>query len=545
MIRGNTRPVQKRDINLRANIHNRFDIEVLDAATGDVKQRAQALNLICDVFWTKLFHVTSNKWCPDAYIFRSILFGSGSGTPAASDTALFNLLGYRLVGGTNEPAITYSANERTGIFTVQATGTLEASDNVGDTITEVGIGYDTSHCVTHALLQDMNGNPISITKTATDVIKIYATFFVHWSSAGWYGGSVMMRAGFVPASFDNPDTNLQNSLTACMLRAYSSSYSVGLYRKAAARCTGTSQNAVSTEVPFSINAAAKTATASMRYNAADANVPIRALEFSVVRNGNTDQYPTFMQLLLGSWFSPPAISGEADGTGDGSAAGFDTAFPVKTVGTVYVDGVAASGATMRKGPADGTTMQRWFNQLVASDASALTVSGVPLYWVFRTNGKSYIAANGALTIPSFAQGGITRAFENPYADLGISKFMVSSDHTYSRELKAQASDDLTTWTDCGTVTTNGSTAHELAVDAACQKKKYFRFVSMTSGEAETFYIRNAYAAVANPEHNIIFATPPAAGAVITADYTPDCVAKDGNHVFDLNIVLTFGEFVEE
>ena len=124
--------------------------------------------------------------------------------------------------------------------------------------------------------------------------------------------------------------------------------------------------------------------------------------------------------------------------------------------------------------------------------------------------------------------------------------MVASSHSYTRTLTAQASDDLTSWADCGTVTTDGSTAHELAVDAAYQKKKYFRFVNTSSStDGETFFIRNAYAAVADPEHNISFATPPAAGAVITADYTPDCIAKDSNHVFDLNIVLTFGEYVEE
>ena len=37
---------------------------------------------------------------------------------------------------------------------------------------------------THALLQDMNGNNISIQKTNTDVINIYATVYLHFNQAG-------------------------------------------------------------------------------------------------------------------------------------------------------------------------------------------------------------------------------------------------------------------------------------------------------------------------------------------------------------------------
>ena len=545
-MRGNTRPVQKRDINLRANIHNRFDIEVLDAETGELKQKAQAFNLICDVFWTRLFRTYTTSgvthWAPERP-FRSILFGSGTGTPAAADTTLFNQLGYRYVGGSNEPAIARSANERTGIYTLQAVGTLEASDNVGDTITEVGIGYDTTHCVTHAMLQDMNGNPISITKTATDVIKIYATFFVHWPDGGWYNGSVMFKAGYYRTYTDN-DTDLHYSLIYLML-AGSSNSAITLKRSTVARCTGVPESGIGGVLPFTINASAKTATVSTRFDADKANRPIRAIEL-FAGYGTAPSESTLvpcLQVLFGSWFSPPTITGEADGTGDGSATGFNTAFPVKTVGTVYVDGVAAPGATMRTGPSDGTMMQQWFNQLISSDASAITVSGKPLYWAYRSNG-SYVDSTGIIITSTLTKDASTRAFENPYSALGISKFMVSSSSTNSRVLKAQASDDLATWTDCGTVTTNGSTARELAVDSACQNKRYFRFINTSSG-SENFWIEKAYAAVADPEHNISFATPPAAGAVITCDYTPDCVAKDENHVFDLNIVLTFGEYVEE
>ena len=32
--------------------------------------------------------------------------------------------------------------------------------------------------------------------------------------------------------------------------------------------------------------------------------------------------------------------------------------------------------------------------------------------------------------------------------------------------------------------------------------------------------------------------------VITCDYVPDAIAKDENHVFDISLVLTLGEYQE-
>src|SRR5690606_31191910 len=48
------------------------------------------------------------------------------------------------------------------------------------TITEVGVAYGSSasNLVTHAMIKDAEGNPLSIDKTDIDVIEIYATIFV-------------------------------------------------------------------------------------------------------------------------------------------------------------------------------------------------------------------------------------------------------------------------------------------------------------------------------------------------------------------------------
>ena len=69
---------------------------------------------------------------------------------------------------------------------------LSETTAVGETITEVGIGYGSSSTslATHAMLKDMNGNPISIEKTDTDIINIYATVFAHWSTSQYDSGDV-------------------------------------------------------------------------------------------------------------------------------------------------------------------------------------------------------------------------------------------------------------------------------------------------------------------------------------------------------------------
>ena len=87
MIRGQKRQLPKAkstlNMNLNMNIHNKFDIEVIDTATGKVRQRAQAENVILDKLWTQLGR---EMW------FTGIVYGSGTGTPSATDTSLFTYI---------------------------------------------------------------------------------------------------------------------------------------------------------------------------------------------------------------------------------------------------------------------------------------------------------------------------------------------------------------------------------------------------------------------------------------------------------------------
>ena len=70
-----------------ATFHNRFDIEVRDKDTNELKYQGHAENIILDRMYTRLCNF-------DSY-FTNIVFGSGTGNLSPSRTTLFNRVGYK------------------------------------------------------------------------------------------------------------------------------------------------------------------------------------------------------------------------------------------------------------------------------------------------------------------------------------------------------------------------------------------------------------------------------------------------------------------
>jgi len=544
MIRGTKRPVPEA-LDLRAAIHNRFDVEVIDAATGAVKQRARAFNVICNAYWSRLFNCSADgtTWNPQT-ITTYILYGRGTGTPAASDTALFDRIAGVSIGNANR---TFFMNRVTGVASVQRLLSLSPSTAVGETITEVGMGYDSTHCTTHAMLEDMNGNPISIEKTDTDIINIYGTVYVHWPDGGWYNGAVNFCA---PAS--NTTSNVTYSDLMWILTGAASFSTVRLLASNPGKHivgTGTA-NSNTQNNTVAVDAANKAITFRGRWDVGLANGPIRAF-FLYVDSSDTIQ--AFV-VTAGAWFTPPAITGEAVGTGDGSATEFDTAFPAASGGTVLVNGVADASATLRPGPVDGNHMEQYFNPLIAAGVSA---SGAPLRRRYGQtasyNEVSLDPDNNYLAVLfQKSTGNITTSpVENPFSSLGLASFVVTNANTTSDgndvAYKIEASDDCANWVDVGeTGQMNHGATVTLSVPANCKTKRYFRFVRTTPqrGNVVAKFQLTAVGDFTDPAHNIVFSTPPAAGAVITVNYTPDCIAKDEDHVFDYELTLTVGEYQE-
>lgn len=503
------------------SIHNRFDIEVLDSDTGEVKQRARAFNVICDGLWTRLLHYTDNGWAPQKY-FDYILFGDGSGTPSHLDTELFHRLGSKSATGAE-----HHIDLARGVAYSQQHITLQPAEYVDDEITEVGIGYSTTALATHAMLEDMNGNPISITKTNTDIINIYATIYLHFPAAGWSNGAIFLdeRISRVAESW------------VCVLGVFTGCYTQTVLRfapRAASRILNYDDNNYDGFARINVDDIAKTLNATYRYEAADNNFAFRffhgCLGYSY-SGGSTRG--VLCGMYAENWYTPAAITGEAIGTGDGVTTAFQTAFPVKTVGTVYVDGVASAVATMRTGPVDLGEMIADFRPVHSgSTANALIYTLLPSDITMATDGGYTV-----LRVSRLASSATSGVLENPYHAIGVTEFVMKSS-TGTRTITIHASDDLTTWSEvCADYSVSGSSWTTLNVPAALQTKRFFRFSVASNNSVYVRAIGGDGSA-----NNITFTTPPAAGAVITAGYTPDCVAKDSNHVFDLSIEISLNEY---
>ncbi len=163
-----------------AIIHNKFEIEVRDAKTNELKQTAKAYNIILN----RWFHYFTKTGGVSYYAtpLMAIGIGKGTGTLDVNRTDLFSYLG-RKDPTTIETVYSYP----TSYITKEIR--LEADQFNGNNITEVGFlaAYYTSyyHFVTHAFLQDSEGNQIAINKTDTDVVIIRGTFYVTFTCAGF------------------------------------------------------------------------------------------------------------------------------------------------------------------------------------------------------------------------------------------------------------------------------------------------------------------------------------------------------------------------
>ena len=147
---------------LNVSIHNRFDIIERDARTMEVTQVGQAENIVLDRIYTRL--------CTFNTYFVNIVFGRGTGTPTAGRTTLFNRI-------SSKAAVDEQLIRAYPVSVWTRRIRLETTEFNGETITEVGISDHATNINTHALIQDAEGNPLALEKTALKIIDIYATVY--------------------------------------------------------------------------------------------------------------------------------------------------------------------------------------------------------------------------------------------------------------------------------------------------------------------------------------------------------------------------------
>lgn len=482
MLRGSTRVIAGDVKTFNASIHNKFEIEVVDARTGRIKQRAEAHNVICNNLWSNV-----------SSYFNYIWYGNGVGTPSRSDT---NLFGTKYYASTGDHALIY--NYRTGVFYRTKKITLSETTAVGVNITEVGLAYSTgSGCLcTHAMIQDMNGNQISISKTATDIITIYATVYMHWIPTGY-----------------QDDTIVVCRVLANRILGYG--FSAGTIYVGAGTCK--------------MNAGVNTSTsASCTWDSANKRLTVKAPRIAV-GYGNIEGGFGWVALMSQSSYSSSysctnyavidvrgayEVTGEAVGTGDGVTTEFATLFDFPTNATVYVDGVAMT---------DGVTVK---NEPITTD---------PFKYLVRIEDTLYqdkpVFAAGTVNINTTTP----QYFYNTCAELGFYKWTRHS--TSYPGIKLSFSDDFVNWSDYYSY---GSVVPE--------EHRYKKYIRMLATGSSTWSGRTSMDTGTFPPaitgKNIVFDEPPAEGAVITIDYTTPFVPKDSNHVYDLSFAIQFGEYTD-
>lgn len=517
MIRNKTRKLpdadQKLKLHINTSIHNRFDVEVIERKTGIVKQKAYAENVICNQMWDRLF--AKGTWN------RYIHVGSGSGTPSETDTKLFSFLSAK-----SSSFEKYTSES--GVYSVTKKMQLLETENVGAILTEVGIGYDNaaSSLCTHAMLQDMNGNPISILKTDTDIINIYSTVFAHYDVNGYNGiflfGNNQRRA---------------ESYSYGILPFLTEGYSVGQFSYGAAQ-PPSRYAACASATTFYYSAVGKNGVSfvssmnstydvqnkkiicdGQRVGANAGNDYKNAYNIVALTSGSGYSEPSFM--IPAKVLFPDGIEVNADviGTGDGSTTDFTTTFPGIYNCRVFVDGVEETVICDERVP---------FMLGNGENGRLFEVYKKDDFGVYRPHYKS-IASTYTLS------AGEELVLKNPfYASIGVKEFKYFSSLT-----SLYASNNGENWNYIGT----GSNT-SITIPVQYRKNPWFKIVNESSGNDTFWGFYDSYGTIMDKESNanIHFSTPPAPGSVITASYKTETIAKDINHVFDFSMEIEFNSY---
>lgn len=551
MIRG-TKQITPKKLNYDINfsIHNRFDVEVIDSRTGEIRQKVQAHNVICVGLWDVLFSKPNYRY------FYYIGYGSGSGTPSVNDTALFHQEGYKQVftQSSSGDIPVYNWDEDDGVISIRDSVSILETESVGVTITEVGILSNTSSksLSTHAMLKDMNGNEISIEKTATDIINIYATVFIHFSPKGYDNGAIQMSfwgyAGEIYSDKYKSKHAYKDSILSWLFgyRNLSSLQTMTVFTRGASFSGDpkglTERDPITTagagvKNTYTVDSNNKTITFSaQRLPASNGNFigGISTISIASASGSSWDSatirdsffsYNFFITPKENSWYGYTQITGEAVGTGDGETTDFDLKFPLARDSKLYVDGVETQATV------DFAPNYRDFFTLI------------PVYKVFSDGEMlnfSFMRTSQAMG--SYVYGELFPVYNPFYETFPVQYIWKWWGTASNADVGLKVSNDFNNWVEVENLKTlSVSSDGYIELPEQYQGYKFFWVYKNSTGIRRTDLYKLMYLKNRNKKA-VHFETPPAAGSVITADYKTDTIAKDENHVFDFSLTIHLGEY---
>lgn len=355
----------KLDFKNSVEVHNRYELELRDTKTGVIKQTAHAENVVLNQMWT-LFNATSGE----ISMFAGIAMGTGTGTPGASDTALF-AQAFRYMSTMTRVSMTEAYPTSTYVYRLS----IPADAAYVGNLTEIGLVgtrtlFSVSALWTHAILRDSENNPITINKTDLDELIITAHVHVTFGATDvnfkWYmpGPKNQVCRLFRVAAGAPPIFNPSN-IKLCHCTTINTDDS------------GCITNIVS---PSAVHLG----TASMNYTTRTLTVPSVRMGTAVgngtyyngVVLGTDDGYFGGIVYPNSNIFPNQTISGMRVGVGDGSTVNF--ALPIESI-VANTDIVKVNGTALTRGV--DYTIDNNNMTLSAGDAMALSnflepVSGV-------------------------------------------------------------------------------------------------------------------------------------------------------------------------
>lgn len=493
------------DIKQEFGIHNEFEFVRRNSKTGEVIETYKSYNILLNNWWTQYLSAST------ASCLSYIHFGNGTTAPVVTDTKLTTPISSK---ATTEVAVDYSRMNADGVISRKMTIRLQDTEYVGYSISEVGFSYQsttTAGLLTKSLIKDQNGNPVSITKNAGEVLDIYGTLFIRLQP-DYHNGQIARNMRY--------SRYFWNSLLAKNIFSTD-----GQSRYFKTRLIPTSAR-----YSFEYTSEKIEQSASTAYDVANKTIKRSSpnLTVAIGNIGGIRQLATwdFMVDLPNQIIQQPVIAKEVIATGDGATKDFNPAFGwIRDNGTfkVYVNDVQVNASCDYGLMVPSTYIN---GNMRLTESSNLVNEATGLYaatpgWHSTDTTIGYIP--GAYVI-----------LENPASSDGLDSIGLY----YGVSL--DVSDDMVNWNRLHDGPAGVAT---VTIPSAYKYMKYWKFTTtLTSSNPPGFlnFTSTAYLS----KKLIHLETAPPAGSTVTCTYQPDCIAKDDKHVInDVALTLYFNEYL--
>lgn len=466
-------------INQKAKLHNRFDFEIYDTETGET-EHAQAENIVLNSAWDDLSGITG-------YIH----VGTGTGTLSPTRNSLFT----HLLGKATTDVETVYDTDKTAHKTVKTTFNESEANGAW---TEVGLAnyYQAGWLKTHALITDSEGSSITVNKTNTKIITVYATVFATiLEDNPLRTGENNLILNYLMGSDDSGEFFFSSMLTKDGGPSWIMSHS-------------------SLAVTWNSNSATKKRYTNLHRLPVDSgNFPIRGIGI----------FSSYGRKAWGGVGLPSAVFSQANytgipvGTGDGSEDEFDLplSFIKPNSETIYVNGVA------------------------------------------KVRGVDYTVHYGLISTATTVMESVSKAMvhNSPFEEVieipqpvggtsNITKIeLKNSSEPYHRAGGYAASLSMggETWVPIGEVVSGWARDALVSLtEFANLPYKYLKlkFYPYSYYKGNVSWVK---VFAQSPGKSIKFTTPPASGHPITADFATEYINKTSNFVLDVQAEVVFGE----